>query len=636
VSILAIPTAVDLLHRQLIEPADVHDLALPLRALQLRGLTKLDLVVQVERLRAENDVGSTNPAYEEQCLLALDIIHGVVPELGLVWDARHEAASLLPRCLSAEQIHAAIPQALVASDLLPPRATDPGSAVAANNRLGTAVANVISSFSLFPDPAVIVRAPRGTFTTRPAALLRFFDRVTLEALTAFVDVSLATQLPEQVVWPRFRMQPPSATTPEIVLGWESDYVVKADITAFYASIQHTQLAVFLSTTLGLPLSQARAIEAMLTATMASPIGLPQGPPFSDSLATAYLLPIDQRLVDENIRFARYADDYFLAADTMGEGRELLLHLEALIGDVGLSLNEAKTYIMRQATYRRGMVGSGPAVRLLKERLVEARLEELGNIDDQSDAAAILEKIGVPEETTWDLLYHHTIDLDDVATELSEALGPDYASTYALFFRGIARQLKDESLETDLTAYSLLAQEALLLLATSDVDVSPADVALVQTWFPEATPAIVRCLIARARYGQKWARDYVARYLRNPAEIDWVDAWMCYAAASIRPLGRGAVVRLRSLASGDAAGPLTEVEAVRALAAHEKLKEKEWRHTFRRVPAAISAEMFLTALGSPAEYPWIDIDLLDATDNPLRAIAAAASATGQASRRKIND
>lgn len=116
-------------------------------------------------------------------------------------------------------------------------------------------------------------------------------------------------------------------------------------------------------------------------------------------------------------------------------------------------------------------------------------------------------------------------------------------------------------------------------------------------------------LARTNGGCSWRvgstnrrQRSVTQHLAEPSGFDWVDAWMCYAAGRIPQLGRGAAAHLRHLARGAAAGPLTEVEAVRTLAAHGRLKEPEWRHAFARVPPAMSAEMFLTAVSNRSHIP----------------------------------
>lgn len=301
---LAIPAALQLLRNLLLNGAAIEELLVPLRALQLRGLSKLDLTVQIERMRAANSATNDDEMFDELCLAALDVVHGAIPD-SLIWDAAHEAASLLPRCLGQESLNAAMEFALAPSDLLPPRAAIAGEHLALTERLALAAYEVIEAFEMRPQQAEIVRAPKSPFTTRPAAVLTFPDRLVLEALTTTVEQNLASELPEAVVWPRSRGVGGSMSYNEHVLAWGTSHVVKADISNFYESVDHSLLAVFLISHLRISTLTARAIEAVLTSTMGFGRGLPQGPLASDVLASAYLLPIDSRLAAEGQAYPEF-------------------------------------------------------------------------------------------------------------------------------------------------------------------------------------------------------------------------------------------------------------------------------------------------------------------------------------------
>lgn len=617
----AIPTALDLLGRQLAAAADARDIALPLRALQMRGLRKVELVVHVERIRATNDATDDKEQVESNCLRALDIIDGAIPGLGLTWDAAHDAAGLLPRCLTREAVISAVQAALEPSDLLPPRPPPNDLGENVLQFLGDGVFDAIAKFESLPVRAEIIRAPHGPFTTRPAALLAFSDRVALEALTRYVEAPLAQRLPEQVVWPRSRLQSPVSDVPNTVHGWDSSYVVKADVSRFYDGVEHASLAVTLASHLDVELTQAQAIEALLGAAMSAPRGLPQGPPCSDVLASAYLLPIDLELASLGVKYLRYADDYYFPASSIAEGRLTLQRLEALLADVGLILSTTKTQIMRQSTFRAGATSS-PAVQRLKQEFIQAGLVSLESAEDMEDAQQVLDRAGVPDQRIWDLLYHQRIDLDDVVAELVEALGPEYAQTYAMYFRAIALRLRTES-PPDVTAMERLAFESLALLAGSDVDLRPDDLRVVQMWFPELTPQVVRYLVGSPRRRRsRWVADYVSSHLANPSGIDWIDAWMCHAVIQM-PRARRALRRdVDRLREQPNTGQLTRAEALRALAAHGDLEETAWLGTVKHSSPAITSEIYFAAMADVSRYPWLSRHLEHHKDRPREAVARA--------------
>jgi hypothetical protein len=600
---LAIPSALELLERDIRSGADAATLALPLRALQMRGLTKLDLTVHVERLRAANAATDDVEQVEETCLLALELIDGRLRS-GLVWDAAHHAASLLPRSLTHQDIQSAISQALVPSDLLPPRPSNLGLGERFDDVLANAVTATMESFVLRPLRAELVRAPKSAFTTRPAALLALPDRVLLEALASQVEARLPAELPDAVLWPRARAQAVTPSFGDAVLAWNSSYVVKADVAHFYESVEHSLLAVLLATRLDVRSTTARAVEALLTATMGTAHGLPQGPPASDVLASAYLVAVDKQLLADGLRFLRFADDYFFPADSLAEGRAVLQRLEALLTDLGLALSPEKTSVMRRDTFRTGLDHS--AVRRLKLQLAEAHFEALGEPDSANDAAELLERIGVPEETIWSLLYHQTMSMEDVLAELvgDEADESELQETYATYLEGIARVLRDEGATSELALLENVARESLLILREGSILVANEDLAQIQEWFPHLVPHIVGLLTASTDpVAEAEATEYIRTRLENNSGVDWIDAWMCHAAASL-PVERVPIEPLLFFVTAEHGQPLSRAEAVRALAKAGALNEGEWRHVLERSSPALATEMLLAGLAEREHLPWL--------------------------------
>jgi hypothetical protein len=603
---LAIPSALELLERHITSGADAATLALPLRALQMRGLTKLDLTVHVERMRATNAATDDDEHVEETCLLALELIEGRLRP-GLVWDAAHHAASLLPRCLTPHDVRGAIPYALVPSDLLPPRPPALGLGERFDEVLADAVTATMEALVLRPVRAELIRAPKSAFTTRPAALLALPDRVLLEALASQVEASLPTALPDAVIWPRARGQIRGQAVPpsygETVLAWGSRYVVKADVAHFYESVEHSLLAVLLATRLDVRSTTARALEALLTATMGTALGLPQGPPASDVLASAYLLAVDQQLVDEGLRFLRFADDYFFPAETLVEGRAVLQRLESLLTDLGLALSPEKTSVMRRRTFRTGLERS--AVHRMKLELAEAHFEALGEPDSATDAAELLERVGVPEQAIWNLVYHHTMSMEDVLAELvgDEGDEGEVQATYAMYLQGIARILREEGATSELAVLENVARESLLILQEGWVRVPNEALAQLQGWFPHLVPHIVGLLTGSATPAdQAEAAEYVRTRLEHSSGVDWIDAWMCHAAASL-PANRVPIESLLVFLTNERAQPLSRAEAVRALGKAGALNETEWRRVLERSSPALATEMFLAGLAERERLPW---------------------------------
>lgn len=611
---LAIPSAIDLLRAQLVGNPNPEDLALPLRALQLRGMTQTELMVHVERMRVANDSADQDETFEDNCLLALDIIHGQVP-FGLTWDAAHRAAALLGRCLQESAIRDSLPFALHPSDLLPPRGPWNPEHERVHEHLARITWSGIEAATLLPSRSDFFRVPKSAFTTRPAALLALPDRLALEGLVTGLDGRLEERLPEGVHWPRRRLQGANhQASTQNVLQWSAPYIVKADINSYYESVGHAQLAVFLSRDAGLAVSVSRAIEAMLGAIMGADVGLPQGPPASDILASAYLLPLDLRLESEGTPFVRYADDFFFPARSMREGRALLLRLEELLRDIGLSLNAGKTLIMRRETYEQGLQRPSPSVVALKQRLIAEQLESLEEIDDAELLGSLLEDLGVEEQTLWDLLYHGTTTLEEVLPEIHDRLEPELASAYAAYVHHIARSLRSSERPTDLGPQEVLSRESLAFLSATTENIDAEDLRTLQKWFPGLAPLITRYVLSRSSH--EWIGDFLEVQLGEEAPIDWVNAWYCEAAGHLSPSSSSLSQLLRQVISTEK--PLSTLTAVWALASRGELTKSLWDEAFTGSSPALRSELFFGSLVEVDRYPWLSEALDALPESPQRS------------------
>jgi hypothetical protein len=86
-----IPNTLSELRAQLVTSAEAQEIFASLLTLQTLGLSKMDLTVHLERMRATNDATAQSELTEENCLLALDMVYGLVlPSISLVWDAAEE------------------------------------------------------------------------------------------------------------------------------------------------------------------------------------------------------------------------------------------------------------------------------------------------------------------------------------------------------------------------------------------------------------------------------------------------------------------------------------------------------------------------------------------------------------------
>src|ERR1051325_9483640 len=213
------------------------------------------------------------------------------------------------------------------NDLLPPRPEDRTSGEV-GKRFSEALHRELTRGYYDPTPAYTVFVPKSSSATRPAALLTLSDRVVYEAIVEVFRKRLdAFLLGSQILfWPRGLRSPKQWRDFEhSPLRGSEDYVVIADISAFYESVDHERLAEQLITATGRR-QEAEALVAFLERVMDSSRGLPQGLEPSDPLATAYLSQIDFAMVRDGLRYSRHGDDIRIAATDYNAARHAVFVL----------------------------------------------------------------------------------------------------------------------------------------------------------------------------------------------------------------------------------------------------------------------------------------------------------------------
>lgn len=114
-------------------------------------------------------------------------------------------------------------------------------------------------------------------------------------------------------------------------------------------------------------------------------------------------------------------------------------------------------------------------------------------------------------------------------------------------------------------------------------------------------------------------------LSDLSGIDWVDAWLCHAAGLVSRPSPALLEILHDLLDPDAAGPLSQAEAVRALGAFGHLREESWRSVFERAPSAFQSEMVFAGLGEAKPYAWLAPSIDESADSAVRRFALALEA-----------
>lgn len=131
----------------------------------------------------------------------------------------------------------------------------------------------------------------------------------------------------------------------------SAFVVTCDISEFYLRINHHRIENSIQHLQGAEnaVNRIKAFLSNLSGTYS--FGIPVGGPASRLISELVLAQIDSLLQTNDIDFIRYADDYYLFANTPDESFKALVTLtRLLIDNQGLQLQKSKTRIMTSAEF----------------------------------------------------------------------------------------------------------------------------------------------------------------------------------------------------------------------------------------------------------------------------------------------
>lgn len=580
--------------------AKAEDLALPLRALQRMGLDAADLRVHLERIRAFNDAGESDETLEENALLALDLISGVAHDAGLSWLPADRAQVGLPRVLTLDLLRGAVAFALAPSSILPPR---PGWDVSPEfvEQRAIELYDQLSNYQWKPQRADFFRAPKAGMTSRPAALLAPQDRIIYEALVEPIGPLVDARLPVEVTWPRSReSRAPHSDYARRPASWRSRYVVSTDIESFYDSVDHAILANSLGAEVRASHAYSDTLEAFLDAVMGSSSGLPQGPAGSELLATAYLLPIDSNMKRAGWRYARYADDILIAADSVIEGRLKLEELEEWLRPLNLRLNSSKTRILRSGTYLIYLDRPSRRVQELRARIrTLLETQQRGSVTSEQ-VDALLRRGGAAARRNSP--YGAGDTSEKVETDITPV--PPLLDAYAAYFEQVGTGLASGSIPSNLEDAERDLRECLTNMAAGARSTHFGNIIVVLRWIPRLAPDIAEYLIAMADDETEQVSSLVESILQRSNDIDWVTAWLCYVAETSPQIVTPSMVRtLRDTARNERVGELTRSSAVRSLANAGQLDERTWSDLYSTSRPAMRAELYLTSQGAPeGRYP----------------------------------
>jgi hypothetical protein len=362
-----------------------------------------------------------------------------------------------------------VQQSDVISDLLPGRVGD-GLSSSTFVRLKSAFLDDMESGHYAPTPMTAIEHPKPRGGTRPAAALRYTDRLVFAAL---VDrcrgpINEALRSPDEVLWPRGSTSPKRWRDLEtFVHRTKAPYILTVDVRSFYDSINHELLSEQLAR-VGCA-TAARPLTEFLSAVMGRAVGLPQGLAPSDPLATMLLTPLDDALASADLTFVRHGDDMRIAVKSLEEARAVEHLVKQELRNLELPVNEEKTRTLHRGTYLSERTAVSDAVKQYVESDGSAR---------NSAIHRLLTALGADEDLQWSW-YHGNLRIDELLADIGGSIQPGDEDALLILLDEVAgEQLRMEAWRqgrrtggalghsTDSAAASFLMQASVGLLAAA--------------------------------------------------------------------------------------------------------------------------------------------------------------------------
>jgi hypothetical protein len=366
--------------------------------------------------------------------------------------------------------------------------------------------------------------------------------VLYRALVDLIAEALPGHLRERQPIEAFRRAP---------LGVESaTFISKTDVASYYSYVDHDLLADELTAQTGDELAIV-ALTELLESVMGRRVGIPQVHKASDILGDTYIDRVRRRLRRRGYVTFTYSDDFRIASTSLGSARSALEACATEARELGLVLNERKTYTYGRDKYEDSLGAFARAEQALFDDtdLTAAEFKLLDQYSDEvpevapADSGAALSLGSTPLESSID---------DSEVTEDDDSTASDDSGVAQ---RGAAAEKawdiwlwEDESedvqsgIEASITQ-SLLAR-ALPALGDAYVDGPLQSLPALLRLEPALTPQIVAYLINYCSHGPK-ARANVRAAIDGVLDQDilntWQAMWIAYSLGYVR--------RLRGRSSG---------------------------------------------------------------------------------------
>lgn len=483
------------------------------------------------------------------------------------------------------------------NDLLPALADDNIGGEVAQNFVN-ALKLSIRDRTFDPQLAHQVPVPKSQYATRPATILSLADRVLYHALVEPLRPRIESRLISSttLLWPRaIDTSPRWADFEHAPMTIETEYIVKTDISGFYESIDHAALRRRLVALTGRT-EVVDALVELLERTMGQSRGIPQGLTASDVLATAYVSSVDATMLQHGFSYWRHGDDVRMAVQSHDEGRRAVFVFEGALRNLQLRINPEKTLILRSTTYDRQLRQLESERANVSEQLADLKRDGLLDADPD-EIERLLEVSGIDEDTAFQVFYHHTMSIDEIADELEEHLEPNQVELATAMFENAVQRAPNSTHPSKLSRelfHGALSSSLTILIADKNAHAVIGSGDLILD-FPDETEVICTYLRAVATTSPDDICAQVRLVFEGEFLLGWQLAWLLSVVFEMTDSNKATVPddivdSIRALMDDDTSDWIARVASARCLGRTSNLEHAGFLRLWGNSPAPLRSEL----------------------------------------------